>query len=182
MTTYFVRVAGGGGGAVRAKRCSKCSVVKPLTSFTRDKSKRLGARPMCRLCAKSYNEEHREERRDYKKQYRAEHRKELAEYQRWYYEQHREELAKYKKLYNEDHREDCTQWHQKLRAQVFDHYGWSCQCCGTSENLSLDHIYGDGAAHRLELFGDAQHGWIRVLRLGNRQRVPGLPPDPLHAV
>jgi len=45
----------------------------------------------------------------------------------------------------------------RLRDQVFGHYGRSCACCGTTENLSIDHVNGDGAGHREELFG-RRHG------------------------
>ena len=45
-----------------------------------------------------------------------------------------------------------------LRAEVFAHYGWTCACCGSSENLSIDHIGGDGAEHRMELYGDRRAG------------------------
>jgi hypothetical protein len=38
----------------------------------------------------------------------------------------------------------------KLKAQVFDHYGRMCACCGETETffLTLGHVNGDGAAHR----------------------------------
>ena len=43
----------------------------------------------------------------------------------------------------------------KLRAEVLAAYGHACACpnCGEirAEFLSIDHINGDGAAHRLEL-------------------------------
>jgi hypothetical protein len=58
----------------------------------------------------------------------------------------------------EKERADCRQRHQGARTQVFDVYGWTCSCCGRGEpevQLSIDHIFGDGSAHRLELFGDS---------------------------
>lgn len=35
---------------------------------------------------------------------------------------------------------------RKLRVEIFDHYGWTCKCCGEciKEFLSLDHINNDG--------------------------------------
>lgn len=44
-------------------------------------------------------------------------------------------------------------YRDKVRAKVFDHYGWSCACCGATERLTIDHVNGDGAAHRIELYG-----------------------------
>jgi hypothetical protein len=31
---------------------------------------------------------------------------------------------------------------------VFSHYGWSCQCCGTTNQPTIDHLSGDGLQHR----------------------------------
>lgn len=35
---------------------------------------------------------------------------------------------------------------RELRAEIFNHYGWECRCCGETikEFLSLDHIENDG--------------------------------------
>jgi hypothetical protein len=61
-----------------------------------------------------------------------------------------------------------------LREKIFGHYGRSCFCCGTTENLTLDHVGGDGAKHRLELYGDSQApGGPRFYRWLIKQ---GLPP------
>jgi hypothetical protein len=38
------------------------------------------------------------------------------------------------------------------RNAVFDHYGWTCRCCGATEDLSIDHVRGGGTAHRRTLF------------------------------
>ena len=51
-----------------------------------------------------------------------------------------------------------------MRKRVFDHYGWSCACCGESvpEFLTIDHVNGDGAEHRREIGPGpaASHRWI----------------------
>jgi hypothetical protein len=41
----------------------------------------------------------------------------------------------------------------QLRDQVFGHYGTVCACCGTTENLTIDHVNGGGTKHREELGG-----------------------------
>lgn len=51
----------------------------------------------------------------------------------------------------------------KLRSAVFDHYGWSCACCGSAKKLSIDHIGGDGREHRIALSG-RQSGTTEVYR------------------
>jgi hypothetical protein len=40
-----------------------------------------------------------------------------------------------------------------VRNTVFDHYGHACSCCGATDDLTIDHINGDGQEHRLTLFG-----------------------------
>jgi hypothetical protein len=54
------------------------------------------------------------------------------------------------------------------RDQVLDHYGRVCNCpdCGATDNLTIDHVNGDGAAHRAELFGHSRgsgYGFYRWL-------------------
>jgi hypothetical protein len=59
----------------------------------------------------------------------------------------------------------CTQ-RQRARAndlirdQVFGHYGRVCACpgCGATDKLTIDHIDGNGAAHRAEIFGRQRGG------------------------
>jgi len=53
---------------------------------------------------------------------------------------------------------------QKVKRQVFAHYGLHCECCGEDgiEFLTLDHIHGGGNDHRKELgkAGTAFYTWI----------------------
>ena len=43
----------------------------------------------------------------------------------------------------------------RLRQDIFDAYGWSCACCGETEEafLQLDHVKDDGAQHRRRVKG-----------------------------
>jgi hypothetical protein len=38
--------------------------------------------------------------------------------------------------------------YRRLREAFLDLYGRQCQCCGSAENLSLDHVLRDGKEHR----------------------------------
>lgn len=76
------------------KRCSKCGEFKPLTEFTRDKSKKCGYKSACKACGKT------PERAAYLKQYRADH----AEY------------------YREKHTEFRKRNREKLRVKSREHY------------------------------------------------------------
>ena len=69
-------------------------------------------------------------------------------------------------LYPEKRRADRRRYRQNLRTRVFAHYGTSCACCGTADDLTIDHVNGDGAAQRAELGpkGVGQHfyHWLVV--------------------
>lgn len=52
--------------------------------------------------------------------------------------------------------------YNKNKSMVFDHYGWSCVCCGENNEpfLSIDHIEGNGAEHRKELGTRSLYQWL----------------------
>ena len=52
------------------------------------------------------------------------------------------------------------------RRRVFAHYGTSCACCGTTENLTIDHVNGGGKQHRDEI-GENSHAIYRWLIKNN---------------
>ena len=84
-------------------------------------------------------------RRDSPDGYRNDCRECLIARSRRYYETHPRRAAETKRRYQVNRK--------KL---VFAYYGESCACCGAPERLSIDHVNGDGHAHRKELFGGSQ--------------------------
>jgi hypothetical protein len=121
---------------------------------------------------RQYHEAHREEIIERKRQYREAHRAEIAEYQRLYREANPEKAREHDRRYHEAHREkqaeydrrryeanpetireSTRRWREATRAAVFDHYGRTCQCCGSNDRPTIDHVNGDGREHRAELFG-----------------------------
>jgi hypothetical protein len=46
---------------------------------------------------------------------------------------------------------EVAEYRGSLRERVFAHYGTACACCGTTENLSIDHIDGNGTEHRQQI-------------------------------
>jgi hypothetical protein len=99
----------------------------------------------------------REQKREYDRARYAVNREQRLQ-QHEYREANREQLLPRKRAYYEAHRErlleEKRQVYAERRDQVLDHYGTACACCGATENLSIDHIFGDGAEHRQELFAD----------------------------
>ncbi len=60
-----------------------------------------------------------------------------------------------------------------LREKVLGHYGRACACCGVTEDLTIDHVNGDGDQHRIELYGDSQaSGGTRFYRWLIKQGFP----------
>ncbi len=56
-------------------------------------------------------------------------------------------------------------WRWKMSRQVFDMYGWRCECCGEREPmfLSIDHIEGKGNIHREETKKMGSNDWYKFL-------------------
>ena len=83
---------------------------------------------------------------------------------------HREKAKRYNKRYTTRYynKERNRQDHLKLKLLVLSKYGTVCQCCGEDQYqfLSIDHIDGNGAEHRRQIFGNPRGGggWYRWLR------------------
>lgn len=129
------------------KRCSKCGETKPTTEFGRDRSRADGLADYCKECAREKN--------------------------RRYYRANAHEIQENVRQYRESNPDVVREWkrqqHARVRAEVLAHYGTICACpgCGATENLTLDHVQGNGREHRIELFGrpanvssDAMYRWL----------------------
>lgn len=99
----------------------------------------------CRVCGETKPLDGFYPRKDSPDGYRNDCRDCLIERTRIYYDTHRKPMARTKRKYQQSH-----------TVQVFAHYGTSCVCCGTTENLSIDHIDGNGHEHRTAIFGKSQ--------------------------
>ncbi len=77
-----------------------------------------------------------------------------------------------KRLYSNEHylknkdmyRKSRRDWYQRLKINIFEHYGSTCVCCGEKrkEFLALDHINGGGNKHRKEIgVGERIYSWVR---------------------
>lgn len=89
----------------------------------------------------------------------------------------RERMHEWRRNWMEDkpdyYRETAQRAHNKLRTEVFGHYGGQCACCGEADPmfLTIDHINNDGAAHRREI-GQSLSGGINFYRWLRRNNYP----------
>jgi hypothetical protein len=52
-------------------------------------------------------------------------------------------------------------WRSRLKAAVFAHYGAACACCGSTADLQIDHVNGDGKEHREQVGrGTQMYRWL----------------------
>lgn len=94
------------------------------------------------------------------------HLEEKRVYDRTYYIANREEILARDRAHYQAHREEKKEARHVLKIQVFNGYGGAfCRCCGEKEweFLSIDHVNGDGSAHRkrLGIGGDAFYRWLK---------------------
>lgn len=149
-----------------SKTCIKCNLPKDLEAFAHSQSSRDGRRQPCKDCRNHATRKARaanaEGERAKEAAYRAENREHIRKYARDYaaetYASNPEKFAA-----------ASQRSYQKLKNEVLTHYGSSCACCGSTIQLSIDHINGDGAEHREELFGNPRYGggsgiytWLRL--------------------
>jgi hypothetical protein len=118
------------------------------------------------------DEERRQAEREYQLRYKETHREELWEKNQRYWAEHRTE----KKIYYETHRDEYRSRKQRtedaLRANTFRRYGNRCACCGTTDNLTIDHLNGGGNKHRAAIGLGARAAGIPFYRWLYRMYYP----------
>lgn len=124
-------------------------------------------RNICRSCKNArgsdYYQKHKEKR--------------LAAVKR-YYNEHREEKVAYaKKHYHANpqaYRRNGKRRQDRITAEVFAAYGGKCACCGEAERtfLCIDHIKGNGNAHRKMITGTHLGAGVKTYEWLYRNQFP----------
>jgi hypothetical protein len=139
------------------KRCTKCGEVKPPSDFYVRRKSADGRDYRCKECALELVRE-----------YVTSNAAAIIERRRRRRQERRDVIRAQDRRFRERNRAARAAQERERRArfrtQVFDHYGWTCACCGSIERLTLDHVNGDGREHREELFGDPRIGSARFYR------------------
>jgi len=144
------------------KRCNTCGHVKPLDEFGKKSASPDGRAGWCKECAAAYNRRWRKDNPEaasgIAQRWREAHPGRSTEVSREW------RLANLERAREHGRKHDRVR-EERVRKQVFAHYGEQCACCGTTQRLTIDHVNGDGAEHREELFGDPKqnHGFYRWL-------------------
>jgi hypothetical protein len=127
------------------KCCTSCGEVKPVSEFYYHKQNQRH-RPDCKVCVKDRSQKRYEDNPVAKlvtnKAWREAHPAEMRGY-----------VAAWRARDPEHVNELSREGIQRIRGKVFDYYGRKCACCGSTEKLSIDHVYGGGSLHRQEQFG-----------------------------
>lgn len=104
------------------KKCPVCKQIKPLTEFYKNKNKKYGVQPRCKVCADKSTKKWRSENTERvstknKEHHRKHYREKLAEFKKrlkQYYESNKEKILerqrKYRKNNIEKTRETRKQW------------------------------------------------------------------------
>lgn len=123
-----------------------------------EEKSRVSSRARC----KRYRQRHTEESRARDLAYRQAHPEMVSASQRKYRETHKEEILARRIARREETNNKLRIKTRAIREDVLTHYGKQCQCCGeeTSEFLCIDHINGDGAAHRKVVRG-SMYVWLK---------------------
>jgi hypothetical protein len=130
----------------QSKKCYTCKQVKPIEEFAQNGKG-------CRECRDSNKAQEVRSQREADR-YRANREGHLAQSRVWkninapHYKRQQSEYARSHRL--------------AVRAAVLAHYGAKCACCGESEPmfLTVDHVEGNGAAHRRLLRKTDMWGWL----------------------
>ena len=130
------------------KTCATCGDPKPPSEF-------YARYATCKACtrAKQAERDARPEKIARRKELDAANRAQRTA-------SHREYMATHPDAQERQRASDMAAYHQ-LRAALLDHYGHQCACCGSENDISIDHIYGGGTEHCQGLGGNTSlYRWL----------------------
>ena len=99
------------------KKCTKCSEIKLLTEFYKDKQLKDGHTNHCKVCrraaANNYRINNLEKIAEYKKQYAQDNRDLLREKDREKYQRNREDILEKRRKYAQENSERISEYHKE---------------------------------------------------------------------
>ena len=154
------------------KRCTRCGEVKPLDEFGRDRHQADGHQSQCKPCATAKLREwraanpdkareierrrrarHPEKTREAQRRWRAANPNRVRELNRRWQKANLGKVAQSNAAWDVAHQDKVRAKRARTlarsKARVFAHYGTICACCGSADDLQIDHVDGyqsDGSA------------------------------------
>ncbi len=126
------------------KWCPGCNGAKPVEEFHRHRNRPGGRAGICADCTSTRAVRNRQASPDR------------------YREISRQSARREREAYPERVAAGVRRSKAALRKAVLDHYGRACQCCGSADRLTIDHVNGDGGQHRAAI-GDGSATLYRWL-------------------
>ena len=109
-------------GNLISKECSCCHKVKPVSEFSKNKSKIDGLQLKCKECTKQYDKKYKEENKDrlseQSKQYYEDNKERINEYQKQYRENNKEKIKKQSKHYRENNKDRRKQYYENNKDRI----------------------------------------------------------------
>lgn len=127
---------------MKEKVCTKCGVVKPISDFYKDKTRKFGVYPACKTCSNVY-----------KKTWRDKNRERINLTTKIYRENNSEKVKAANKKWNSFNKEKLCNYQLERRVQkkqngvfqvsdkeLFSLYRSKCFYCDQSKSVEIDHI------------------------------------------
>ncbi len=99
--------------------CTKCHLSYPIAEFSKDRTKKSGRRPSCRICCRKVSKIHATAHPEVSRAWRASHKEHMRARGKQYYQDHKEERRLYRLAHRESFLLYLKEWQEshKLRMQ-----------------------------------------------------------------
>ena len=100
-------------GNLISKECSKCHEIKPVSEFSKCKSKTDGLEAKCKECIKKYIQENKDKIKEKNKKYRQENKDKIKEKRKKYKQENKDKIKKY----NQENKDKAYERQRKYRSK-----------------------------------------------------------------